>query len=131
MVNDEGVPSSWSLVFIDRPDADAVLLLDIDPWGKVTQTREVTGDGVGSFVGQHTRPIPYDIIDSDEAVGLGKAALASRYDLSETKDPRIGLGFSVIDGSGPSWGYSLFNTSTAEYVSAQIDALTGEVAPPR
>lgn len=129
-VNDDGVPSHWTLDFIDKADADAVFVVEIDPWGKVTQTREVTGGGVSSFVGQYTNRIPYTIIDSDKAVGLGKAALASRYDLAKTKDPRIGLNFSVLDGSGPYWTYTLFYESTAEYVSAQINALTGEVTPP-
>jgi hypothetical protein len=71
--------------------------------------------------------MPYAIIDSDTAVGLGKTALASRYDLAKTKDPRIGLNFSLVDGSGPFWTYTLFDESTATYVSVQIDALTGEV----
>jgi len=41
-VNDDGEPNSWALKFIDKP-RDAVLLVDIDPWGAVTQTREVSG----------------------------------------------------------------------------------------
>jgi hypothetical protein len=126
-VNDDGVPSSWSLNFIDRAAADAVLVVEIDPWGKVTGTREVTGDEVTSFVSQYTNRIPYSIIDSDHAVGLGKAALASRYDLDKTKDPRIGLNYSSLDGSGPYWVYTIFYESNAEYVSAQVDALTGDV----
>ena len=126
-VNDDGVPSSWSLNFIDRAAADAVLVVEIDPWGKVTGTREVTGDEVTSFVSQYTNRIPYSIIDSAHAVGLGKAALASRYDLDKTKDPRIGLNYSSLDGSGPYWVYTIFYESNAEYVSAQVDALTGDV----
>ena len=128
-VNDDGLPNSWSLKFIDSPDADAVLLVDIDPWGKVSQTREVTGGGVSSFVDQYTKQIPYDIIDSDTAVGLGKTALASQYPLAKTNDPSLSLNFSRLDGSGPYWTYMLFYESTAEYVSAQIDALTGAVTP--
>ena len=58
MVNDEGVPSRWALDFIDRADADAVLKVDVDPWGAITQTREVTGDGVSSFVDQYTNGNP-------------------------------------------------------------------------
>ena len=130
MVNDDGVPSHWSLDFIDRADADAVLKVEIDPWGTITRTREVTGDGVSSFVGPYTKMIPFGVIDSDEAVAIGTAAMATRYDLARTKDPRIDLGFSSLDGSGPDWTYTLFNESTAEYVSAHIDALTGEVTPP-
>ena len=130
MVNDDGVPSHWSLDFIDRADAAAVLKVEIDPWGTITRTREVTGDGVSSFVGPYTKMIPFGVIDSDEAVAIGTAAMATRYDLARTKDPRIGLGFSSLDGSGPYWTYTLFYESTAEYVSARIDALTGEVTPP-
>jgi hypothetical protein len=128
-VNDDGVPNSWSLRFIDKAEADAVLLVDIDPWGKVTQTRQITGDGVASFVGQHTQRMPYDIIDSDKAVELGKAALAAKYDLAKTKDPAIGLNFSELDGSGPYWTYTLFYESTAEYVSVHVHAVTSAVTP--
>jgi hypothetical protein len=86
-VNDDGLPNSWSLKFIDSPDAGAVLLVDIDPWGKVTQTRQVTGDGVISFVDHYTRQIPYAIIDSDTAVGLGKAALAPQVRSRQDERP--------------------------------------------
>jgi hypothetical protein len=48
-----------------------------------------------------------------------------------TRDPRLGLQFSSRDGSGPYWTYTLFDEATAEYVSAEIDALTGRVLPPR
>jgi hypothetical protein len=130
-VNDDGLPNSWTIRFIDKADADAVLLVDIDPWGKVTQTRDVSGSGVTSFVGQYTKRIPYSIIDSDTAVGLGKAALASQYPLDKTNDPSLALNFSEVDGSGPYWTYMLFYESTAEYVSAQINALTGVVTPPK
>ena len=126
-INDEGVPSSWNLKFIDRAAADAVLLIEIDPWGKVTWPREITGQEVSSFVNEFTKPIPYAIIDSDQAVSLGKAELGARYPLAKTKEPSLSLNFSRVDGSGPVWTYMLFYNSTAEYVSAHMDALTGEV----
>jgi len=126
-VNDDGVPSHWTLDFIDKADADAVLLVEIDSWGKVTGTREVTGSGVSSFVGATTASIPYGIIDSDNAAGIGKAALAAKFDLTKTKDPRLGINNSGVDGGGPYWTYTLFHNSTATYISAQIDALTGAV----
>jgi hypothetical protein len=129
-VNDDGEPNSWALKFIDKAAADAVLLVDIDPWGAVTQTREVSGSDVSSFVGPYTKRIPYSIIDSDTAVTLGKASLAAQYPLDKTKEPSLALNFSEVDGSGPYWTYMLFYESTAEYVSAQIDALTGAVTPP-
>ena len=128
-VNDDGVPNSWSLRFIDKTDADAVLLVDIDPWGKVTQTRQITGGGVVSFVGQYTQRMPYDIIDSDKAVELGKTALAAKYNLAKTKEPSLGLNFSELDGSGPYWTYTLFYESTAEYVSVHVHAVTSAVTP--
>jgi len=130
MVNDDGVPSHWALVFIDRVDADAVLLLEVDPWGAITSTREVTGDGVRSFVDAAAKPIPYAVVDSDTAVGAGKAALAARVDLANTRDPRIGLSFAATDGSGPYWTYTLFDEATGDYVSARLDALNGTVIPP-
>lgn len=126
-VNDDGVPSHWSLYFIDKVDADAVLIVEIDPWGKVSSKRELTGSDVSSFVGKTTKKIPYGIIDSDKAVELGKAALAAKFDLARTKDPRLGLNFSLLDGSGPYWNYTLFNNPTATYVTAHVDALTGAV----
>jgi hypothetical protein len=128
-VNDDGLPNNWALKFIDKAAADAVLLVDIDPWGKVTQTRVVSGSGVTSFVGPYTKRIPYAIIDSDKAVGIGKATLASQYPLDKTNEPSLALNFSEVDGSGPYWTYMLFYESTAEYVSARIDALTGAVIP--
>jgi len=126
-VNDEGVPSSWAFAFIDKADADAVLRVEIDPWGKVTETEEVTGEGVISFVDQYTVRIPYDVIDSDEVVTIGKAALAAVYDPLKTKDPLIALGANKITGGALHWTYMLFYESTAEYVSALIDPLTREV----
>ena len=129
MMNDDGVPSSWRLLFIDKAAADALLMVDLDPWGKVTSQRELTGSEVGSFVNAYTKAIPYDVMDSDKVVGVGKEALAARYDLAKTKDPRVGLNYSVIDGSGPYWVYTLFYTSNAEYVTARMDALTGKVVP--
>ena len=131
MINDEGVPSSWRLLFIDKAAADALLMVDMDPWGKVTSQRELTGSEVGSFVNAHTKAIPYDVIDSDKVVSVGKKALAARYDLAKTKDPRVGLNYSVIDGSGPYWVYTLFYSPNAEYVTVRMDALTGEVVPER
>jgi hypothetical protein len=128
-VNDDGLPNNWALKFIDKAAADAVLLVDIDPWGKVTQTREVSGSGVSSFVGPHTNRIPYGIIDSDTAVTLGKAALAAQFPLDKTNEPSLALNFSEVDGSGPYWTYMLFYESTAEYVSARMDALTGAAIP--
>jgi hypothetical protein len=126
-VNNDGVPSSWTLAFIDHPSPDAVLVVEIDPWGKVTSTREITGVGTSSFVGQYTQRVPYAIIDSDTAVGRGRTALASQYDLAQTNFPSLGLNFSLVDGSGPFWTYTLLNEPTAAYVSVRINALTGDV----
>ena len=129
MINDEGVPSSWSLIFLDKAAEDAVLIVGVDPWGKVTAQRQVNGTGVNSFVDNYTQQIPYDVIDSDSAVSAGKKALGARYNLKSTKDPRLALNFSATDGSGPYWNYTLFYISKAEYVTARIDALTGEIVP--
>ncbi len=126
-VNDDGVPSSWTFDFVDRVSPDAVLVVEIDPWGKVTATREITGTGASSLVGPNAGRIPYAVIDSDTAVGIAKVPMDSRYDLTKTRDPRIALGFSVLDGSGPYWTYTVFHEPSAAYVSARIDALTGAV----
>ena len=127
MVNDDGVPSHWAFVFIDSPKAQSVLLLEIDPWLVIGPSREITGDDAGSFVDASALRIPYAVIDSDTAVGLGKTSLAKTLDLAGTTEPRLGLGFSIIDGSGPSWTYTVFAKAAAEYVSARVDALTGTV----
>jgi len=129
-VNDDGVPSSWTFRFVDRASPDAVLLVEMDSWGHVTQTREITGSGATSLVGPHAARIPYAIIDSDTAVASGKATLTSRYDLAKTRDPRIDLGFSDVDGSGPYWTYTVFYEPTAVYLSPQIAALTGGATLP-
>jgi hypothetical protein len=129
MVNDDGVPNSWRLTFADKAAPDAVLLLDIDPWGKLTGREEVTGSGATGLVGDSTKPIPYDVIDSDQAVTVGKKELGATYNLAKTKDPLIALNYDRKDGSGPYWSYVLFYESTAEYVTARIDARTGEAAP--
>ena len=126
-VNDDGVPSEWTFAFIDLPVPDEVLVIQIDPWGKITASHKVSGGDITSFVSQYTNRIPYEVIDSDTAVGLGKAALAAGYNLDKTKDPRIGLNFSLTDGSGPYWTYTLFYTSTAAYVTAKIHAITSAV----
>jgi hypothetical protein len=124
-VNDDGVPSSWALTFVDGTAAGGALLVEIDPWGAVTSTRELTGSDATSLVGPHAGRIPYGVIDSDTAVAAGKTALTARYDMDNTRDPRLGLGFSAADGSGPYWTYTVFNEPTAAYVSARIDALGG------
>ena len=126
-VNDEGVPSYWVMVFIDKAAADAVLRLEIDPWGKVTRTEEVTGDGIISFVDQYTKRVPYDVIDSDQVVAIGKPALGAKYNLLKTKDPSIILSSNKITGGDLHWTYMLFYNSTAEYVSAIIEPITGAV----
>jgi hypothetical protein len=128
-VNDDGQPNSWFVVFLDPSKPDAVLTIDIDPWGAVTDREEVGGSGLISFVNQYTKAIPYSIIDSDQAVQIGKADLATRYNLAKTKEPSLSLNFSRTDGSGPYWTYMVFYNSTAEYVSSRINALTGEVMP--
>lgn len=125
MVNDEGVPSSWRLTFADTV-SPGVLLVDMDSWGKVTERREVTGVEAANLVGKYVVPIPFDVIDSDAAVSAGTKALAARRDLAKTKDPRIALRHSSVDGSGPYWDYTRFDTSAAEYVTARLMARTGE-----
>ena len=129
-VNDDGVPSSWTFDFIDSGSPDAVLIVEIDPWGKVTGTREITGQEASSLLGPHAGRIPYAVVDSDTAVRNAKAALSSRYDLTNTRDPRLALGFSVVDGSGPNWTYTVFNKPSAAYVSARLDALSGAATLP-
>jgi hypothetical protein len=128
-VNDDGIPSSWALVFVDKVPADAVYLVDIDPWGAITTARQVSGEGVSSFVGAHTARIPYSVIDSDKAVGFGRAGLSAQLGSAVTKDPRLALGFDEVDGSGPFWTYTLFDEWTGDYASVKIDALTGALIP--
>lgn len=125
-INDEGVPSEWRFAFISDRDPGALLFLYIDPWGKVTRTEEIT-ENIESHVSEYDKPMEYQVIDSDQAVRIAVDLLSERYNLADTKDPRISLGWSVIDGSGPYWEYSLFDKATATYLFVQIDALTGAV----
>jgi hypothetical protein len=53
--------------------------------------------------------------------------LAARYDPLKTRDPLIALSANEITGGALHWTYMLFHESTAEYVSALIDPLTGDV----
>lgn len=126
-VNDEGVPSYWSMAFIDKADADAALEIEIDPWGKITKTEEFSGESMISFVDEFTQRIPYDVIDSDQVVAIGKPALGEVYALAKTKDPRIMLSTSALTDGVLHWTYMLFNGPTAEYVSAIIDPHSGAV----
>jgi hypothetical protein len=123
-VNDDGVPSSWSMSFLS-PGADALVAIEIDAWGKVTATKAIAGAEIASRLGGSTGRIPFSILDSDRAVSLGKAALGRVYDLTRTKDPSLGL--NNVAAAGPRWIYTVFNNVTAAYVTARIDALTGEV----
>jgi hypothetical protein len=127
MVNDDGIPSHWTCIFLDAPKAQTILIVEIDPWGVIGPTREITGDDASSFVDASALRIPYAVIDSDTAVATGKTAVAAQLDLATTKEPRIALGFSITDGTGPFWTYSVFRKTTAEYVAARLDALTGAV----
>ncbi|MDO9556194.1 MAG: hypothetical protein Q7J82_01220 [Coriobacteriia bacterium] len=126
-VNNEGVPSEWRFSFISDRDPGELLFVYMDPWGKITRTEEKTDDEVMSNVSEYDKPMAYDVIDSDEAVTIATTLLGARYNLADTKDPRIALGWSEMDGSGPYWEYSLFDNATATYISAQIDARTGVV----
>jgi hypothetical protein len=128
-VNDDGVPSYWTMDFVDRPDPDAALVVEIDPWGKVTGTHVVTSETVSSLLGPHATTIPYGVIDSDQAVGLGEGALKTLYNPAKTNSPSIALRYSEQDGSGPYWTYTLFYQPSAQYVSAQINAISGDVLP--
>ena len=105
----------------------ALLWIYIDPWGNVTETREETGDAVTSNVSEYDDPLPYDVIDSDQAVTVATGALAAQYGADKLRDPRIALGWSALDGSGPYWEYVVFYTSNANYITVRIDALSGEV----
>jgi hypothetical protein len=129
-VNDEGVPSEWRMSFISGPaaTADAVLVVTIDPWGNVTATEEMT-ESLGSHVSEFDQPVPVDVIDSDEAVTLGRAALGATFNLEDAQDPYVTVGFSELDGTGPFWRYGFFYPPTAEYASVPLDGVTGDVVP--
>lgn len=129
-VNDEGVPSEWRMSFVSGPVAgvDAVLVVTVDPWGTVTATEELT-ESLQSHVSEFDRPVPVEVVDSDEAVTLARAAVEASYDLADVQDPYTSLGYSELDGSGPFWRYGFFHPPTAEYYSVQLDALTGAVMP--
>ena len=125
-VNNDGVPSSWAFNFVGQSGIK-VLRLEIDPWGKITASHEVSGEAAQSLIGVNAKPIPYQIIDSDQAVTIGESTMAARYDLLKTRDPSLGLRYSEADGSGPYWTYTLFYQPAASYVSTRIEALTGKI----
>lgn len=124
-INDNGVPSSWLMKFVDAIPADAVLMVEIDPWGKVTAKREVKTSEATDLLQPGDAKIPFGVIDSDAAVAAGKRVLAPKYNLSKTKSPSIGLTFRA-DHTGPYWTY-LVEAPGSKYLSAKVNALTGAV----
>jgi len=128
-VNDQGVPSYWIMAFIDKAAADAVFRIEIDPWGKVTRTNEITGSSVTSFVDEFTTRIPYDVIDSDQVVTVAAAALGAKYDLAKTSDPAVAIGSTAVSGGELRWTYMLLYSPTADYVSVAVDPTSGEITP--
>lgn len=118
-VNDEGVPSDWMMVFATR-EGEADYRIRIDPWGNISSAIESPKDE--SF-GAYT--IPTDIIDSDEAVTAGIAAVRKELGAGDVRDPRLGLGFKP-DGAGPYWYYTVLDPGSGDYRTAVIEALTGK-----
>jgi hypothetical protein len=122
-VNSDGVPSEWSLRFVDAIPTDEILVVGIDPWGQITSkvgidTRKVTdqlqpGDG----------RIPEGILDSDAAIRLGHAALSSAGS-DTTGTTRLLLSFDR-DGSGPYWRV-VVEQPGGGIATASVNALTGQ-----
>jgi hypothetical protein len=119
-VNNDGVPSEWTLLFRTHASGANDLQVWIDPWGKVTRTEESAPTDV-----RGVRAVMPDIIDSDEAVAKALPALAEKVDPAKTRDPRLVLGFR--DGAGPFWYYIVVENSSGNYVTVTMDALTGSI----
>lgn len=122
-VNDDGVPSTWSMKFVDAIPTDEVLMLDIDPWGTVTQKHLAKTSVITDLVQPGDGRIPLGIMDSDAAVAKCKQALAAAQ-RPVTGNADLGLAF-VRDGSGPFWSY-VAEGPDSRYFIAGVNAVTGE-----
>jgi hypothetical protein len=122
-VNDEGVPSSWTMMFVDAIPTDEILFVTIDPWGKVTKKETIkTAERTDQLQPGDDR-IPFGILDSDMAVAKGKAALAAGA-APVGGNARLLLSFAR-DDTGPYWNY-VVEAPNSRLATARINARTGE-----
>lgn len=122
-VNDDGVPSSWQMTFVDAIPADKLLRVEIDPWGAVTTTKEIDTTKVKDLLQPGDARIPFGIMDSDAAVAAAKKALGASYELGKTENPAIRLQFDR-DDSGPWWIY-VVEDENGKLIITRVHALTG------
>jgi hypothetical protein len=122
-VNSDGVPSSWTMMFVDAIPTDEILFVTVDPWGKVTKKHAVKTAEMTDQLQPGDDQIPFGIMDSDAAVAKARAALAASG-VSGEGATQLMLAF-FRDGTGPYWTYMLERPGSP-FTSARIDALTGE-----
>jgi len=122
-VNVDGVPSSWTMMFVDAIPTDEILFVEIDPWGAVTKKRTVKTAEVTDQLQPGDDRIPFGILDSDAAVTNGKDAL-STANLPVSGNARLTLSY-FRDGSGPFWSYIVEGPSPSGTI-VRVNANTGE-----
>jgi hypothetical protein len=122
-VNSDGVPSLWSMKFVNAIPTDEILVVEVDPWGNISSQHKVSTAKVTDLLQPGDGKIPYGVLDSDAAVAAGRAALAKKHDLATTSNPALRLEYARA-GTGPHWVYYVEEKSPT-YFTAEIDALTG------
>ena len=116
-VNDQGVPSRWTL-FFRRPSDTAYLTVTMDPWGTVTDTHTLPSGAKPTW-----RAISRTILDSGEVATLGAKRFA---DLRQAALSRQQLQLLwAADGSGMQWVYVVYDADSHTFLGEVMDARTG------
>lgn len=121
-MNDEGVPSEWTMHFRTPANSD-IGTLKIDSWGTVTEWRVMPDRSPNA--GSAARAVPPSIIDSDEAVAIGTARLA-KYPRTSLTDPQLQLLWAE-SGTGIRWYYVVYHAKSSSFISVEIDAQSSKV----
>jgi len=122
-VNTDGVPSSWTMMFVDAIPTDEILFIEIDPWGKVTAKRTVDTAKVFDLLQPGDARIPFGVADSDVAVAKSVAALTAGGG-SRGGNATLTLAFAR-DHTGPYWTYMAEGPGSKRSV-VRVEAMTGQ-----
>ena len=118
-VNNDGVPSSWSMRFVNAIPTDEILVVEIDPWGTITRKHTIRTAEITDQLQPGDAQIPFGIMDSDAAVAKGEEALSGGM----SSNARLLLSFAR-DHTGPYWSY-VVEGPDSQLATARINALTG------
>ncbi|HOJ33007.1 MAG TPA: hypothetical protein PK975_05560 [Candidatus Hydrogenedentes bacterium] len=128
-LNDQGVPSSWTIVFCSRKAKKAWLCLTIDPWGKISDTSKGTGSppGVLEYASEAlaaARPVPADLLDSDMLSKRAMKAVEERFGIASPWDPKTIVLWDK-NQSRAVWIYRFRTAKGDAFKELRFDARTG------